>query len=125
MADRIETENPYRRPSPEHTAWTDGFLAGYKLRAEMADRPERERRGFVECVGGPMDRSLVALRPAYTRIRLPAASDGEYIRTHMDVGRWEYRWVQTICGAVEPGPITVGVAHTCTAEPRHAGEHDW
>ena len=49
----------------------------------------------------------------------------------------EYREVQTdtyvaalarkglACGAVEPGPVTVGVAHTCTLRPGHRGEHGW
>lgn len=93
VTNAISTDNPYPRPSPEHTAWTDGFLAGYKVRGETADLAIRVRRGFAECVGGPMDRSLVDLRPAYTIIRLPAAPDGEYRRTHIDVDRWEYRWV--------------------------------
>lgn len=41
MTDRehIGVENPYRRPSPEHTAWIDGFLAGYKLRGDPDSRP--------------------------------------------------------------------------------------
>lgn len=36
-----------------------------------------------------------------------------------------YEGREPICGAIEPGPIRVGTAHTCTDEPLHDGEHAW
>ena len=33
--------------------------------------------------------------------------------------------ITPICGLVEPGPVTVGTRHTCTAPPGHSGDHDW
>ncbi len=48
------------------------------------------------------------------------ALDGTLIAEH-DPARGEL----PLCGAMEPGPFTVGVAHECDAPAGHSGDHEW
>jgi hypothetical protein len=87
--------------------------AGKPCRCESC-RPDRNLEGYWE-------RAYWRVVPALARALQTLAEASWEERSLMGLSEQP----ETACGAVEPGPISVGVAHTCTAQPGHAGEHDW
>jgi hypothetical protein len=45
-------------------------------------------------IDGPMAGATTRLRAAYPIVRVTGADEGEYRRTRVDIGKFEYRWVR-------------------------------
>lgn len=121
-----------RTPDPCDTCGGSGYVTGIDADPLPSGEPGEPYQTQEQCPdcggsggivvsGAPVALEEAPLHETHVCRDCGAEITIPYVRPGMTFDEWE----GGPCGAIEPGPIKVGVPHTCAARPGHEGEHVW